>query len=257
MRKNISKFENSQLIRCLLLLATVSLSACAVPVSGFNEITKTQSLAIEDKTDLTEIQTSNQADELGASDIINRSKKHVTRSGEVYMMRGLANVFSRGIDEMAEALRERGVDASNFSYTQWQEIADDIIRRSQGKKLSFPIIIIGHSLGANESSKFANYLGEHGVKVARIVTFDPVENGVVGKNIGKVTNYYLPKSEGNQIVASDDFTGEVENIDVSNNVDITHTNIEKNQTFQEKIIDNVLELTSKKRKRAKVSPSEG
>ena len=244
-------------IKLISPISLLLVASCALPVTRFDESVKTTSLSTHEKVNLTSIETSKQADELDASDIINRSKNHVTRSGEVYLMRGLANVFSRGIDEIAEMMRDRGIDASNFSYTQWPEIADDIVRRSQGKKLSFPIIIIGHSLGANESSKFANYLGERGVKVARIVTFDPVENGVVGKNIGKVTNYYLPKSEGNQIVASDDFTGEVENIDVSNNKDITHTNIEKNQTFQEKIIDNVLELTSKKRKRAKVSSSEG
>ncbi len=253
MQKNILKFEKSKIIKSFLLLATVSISACAVPLSGFNNTTETQSLATGDKIDLTEIQTSNQTDELDAIDIINRSKRHVTRSGEIYMMRGLANVFSRGIDEMAEALRERGIDASNFSYIQWPEIADDIVRRSQTKKLSYPIIIVGHSLGANESSKFANYLGERGIKVARVVTFDPVENGTVGKNIAKVTNYYLPKSEGNQIVAGEDFTGEVENIDVSNNEDITHTNIEKNEAFQKKIISNVLELSTKKRKRVLVS----
>ena len=61
-------------------------------------------------------------DDIGPIDVINRSRAKVTRTGEVYLMRGLANVFSRGIDTMAKDLRERGVDAANFSYTSWNRL---------------------------------------------------------------------------------------------------------------------------------------
>lgn len=249
MEKNIKKTKIAAVTKVLLLSATLSISACAVPISGFTESTNSQSLAAADKINLTDIETSEQADELDSADIINRTKSHVTRSGEVYLMRGLANVFSRGIDEMAETMRDRGIDASNFSYIQWPEIADDIVRRSRTKDLSYPIVIIGHSLGGNESSKFANYLGERGVKVAQVITFDPVETGFVGKNIKQVTNYYLPKSDGNQIIAGADFTGDIKNIDVSNDENITHTNIEKNEIFQKNTLKKILDLTSKKNSR--------
>jgi len=249
MIKNIFKHKTLQANKFLLIVATLSLSACAVPISGFSESASVQSLATSEKINLSDMETSEQADELNALDIINRSKENVTRTGEVYLMRGLADVFSRGVDQMAEAMRDRGIDASNFSYTQWPEIAEDIVDRSQSGNLSYPVIIIGHSLGGNESSKFANYLGERGVKVAQVITFDPVETGFVGKNIEQVTNYYLPKSEDNRILANADFTGDIENIDVSTNEKITHVNIEKNEVFQKNTIQKVLDATKNKRSR--------
>jgi hypothetical protein len=187
------------------------------------------------------------ADSVTASDVINRSKANVQRSGEIYLMRGLANVFSRGIDDMAKTLRSRGYDASNFSYTEWPGIANDIIRRNGSKKVSNPIVIIGHSLGGNESSKFANKLAQGGVKVELIVAFDPVETGQVGAGISRVVNYYLPKSADNRILPTAAFTGKLDNIDVTVNPDITHTNVDKNPSFQAATLKSIANITTKRR----------
>ncbi|MCB1384992.1 MAG: hypothetical protein KDJ80_03545 [Nitratireductor sp.] len=183
-------------------------------------------------------------DQIRPQHVIHRSKAHVTRTGEIYLMRGLANIFSRGIDRMADDMRARGYDASNFSYKFWQPIADDIVARARRDAVSYPIIIMGHSLGGNESSKFANYLGSRGVEVSLVVAFDPVETGHVGANIDRVVNYYLPKTnEDNRIHASAGFTGTIENIDVTTDTSITHTNVEKNARFQAASIKKLNDLT--------------
>ena len=189
-------------------------------------------------------------DRVSELDVINRSKKHVKRTGEIYMMRGLANVFSRGIDDMARQLRSRGYDAANFSYSQWQPIAADIARRAEKKKVSYPVIIIGHSLGGNESSKFANFLAARNVNVDLVVAFDPVETGNVGKGIKRVVNYYLPKNADNRILPASDFTGDIQNVDVSTDPEISHTNVDKNPAFQQATLDSISGLTSKVRTRA-------
>lgn len=183
------------------------------------------------------------ADTIRAEQVIARSKAHVTRSGEVYLMRGLANVFSRGIDDMAVRLRQQGYDASNFSYAEWVPVAQDIVLRARSNSLSKPIIIIGHSLGGNESSKFANYLAQNGVDVDLVVTFDPVETGRVGPGIDKVVNYYLPKAANNVILPKAGFDGELKNIDVTVNPDITHTNVDKNADFQAAVFADLDRLT--------------
>lgn len=188
-----------------------------------------------------------EADSVQIIDVINRSRSSVTRTGEVYLMRGLANVFSRGIDEMAVELRKRGYDAANFSYSQWQGIADDIVRRSQSNDVSYPVIIVGHSLGGNESSKFANYLTERGVNIALVVAFDPVETGFVGQGIETVVNYYLPKQANNIIMAKEGFTGEISNIDVTTDPKMTHTNVDKEPRFQQATYTSIANLTRKLR----------
>src|SRR5215472_15185115 len=67
----------------------------------------------------------------------------------VYLLRGLLSIFSLGMDSLAE-----------------QAAAD----YKAGKEA--PIILIGHSLGADAVMEMAAYLGRKGVPVALVVPFD-------------------------------------------------------------------------------------
>lgn len=183
-------------------------------------------------------------------DVINRSKSHVKRTGEIYSMRGLLNVFSRGMDVMASKLRSKGYDAISYNHSNWQPIADDIVQRNKKGKVSYPIIIMGHSLGGNEASTMANYLGKRGIKVAYVATYDPTEARSVGKNIGTVVNFYLPNGR-NTIARQSGFKGKLTNIDVTDIADIKHTNIEKNTKLQKRSYDKISALTKKLRKSTK------
>ena len=232
-----------------------ALQGCVANRPSDNESATDGSIAATIPVELEAIE----ADKVTAADIINRSRSHVKRTGEIYMMRGLANVFSRGIDDMAEQLRHGGYDAANFSYKQWLQIAQDIVRRANREEVSYPLIIIGHSLGANESSKFANYLTSNGVDVELVVAFDPVETGFISKGTKTVVNYYLPRSddirigrrtkaEDNTIHASEDFDGILKNIDVSADPTITHVNIDKHPPYQIATFNSIESMTSKRRK---------
>src|SRR5690606_18661297 len=67
---------------------------------------------------------------------------------QIYLLRGLANVFSRGMDEMAAKLTAEGFSPVVINHRGWQNVADTIARNHQGGRTA-PIILIGHSLGAN------------------------------------------------------------------------------------------------------------
>lgn len=168
-----------------------------------------------------------------------------TRTGEVYLMRGLMDIFSRGMDVMAAKINRTGVYAVSASYTQWQELADRIVARDRAKQVSYPIVIMGHSLGANDASKMATYLGNRGVKVSYVVMFDPTEPGYVGKNVGTVVNYYIPDGN-NRVYKGAGFTGKIQNISMAGRGDITHTTIEKNGGLQARVIGHVMSLTKAK-----------
>lgn len=161
-------------------------------------------------------------------------------------MRGLMDIFSRGIDEMAVKMRRKGLYAVNTSYTEWEDIAADIVLRAKRKDVSYPIVIIGHSLGANDAARLANHLGNRGVKVSLVVAFDPTEPGYVGKNVGTVINYHLPH-DNNRVYKRTGFRGKIVNVDVSDNEGITHMNVDKNPGLQAKVISRVMKLTRKKR----------
>ena len=172
----------------------------------------------------------------------------ITRTGEVYLLRGLANVFSRGMDAMGARLVRNGLDARVYNHASWKGLADNIIARSKVKKVSYPVIILGHSLGANASARMAKYLGDRGVKVRYVVAFDPTVPTSVGKNVAQVTNYYLPNDDHNNIIQkAPGFRGNLKNVNVTKMVGVTHMNVEKNHTLQKKTIQHIISLTKKRR----------
>src|SRR5680860_1380843 len=69
--------------------------------------------------------------------VISRARSAATRTGEVYLMRGLLNVFSRGMDVMAAEMRSKGLDAVSFNHSDWQPIAYDIVARAKSGNISY------------------------------------------------------------------------------------------------------------------------
>lgn len=236
----------SKLISVCLLGATLAFTGCASS-STSNSAPDTKSATKSVKPKIVSASQSETTDE--ARDVINRSKAHVRRTGEIYSMRGLLNVFSRGMDTMAKKLRSKGYDAISYNHSNWKLVADDIVSRSKKKKVSYPIIIMGHSLGGNEASTMANYLGARGIKVSYVATYDPTETRSVGKNISSVVNYYLPNGR-NVIKRGAGFKGKLKNINVSKITDIKHTNVEKNRKLQQNSYNKISALTKPLKKSA-------
>lgn len=63
-------------------------------------------------------------------------------------MRGLANIFSLGLDAFADEVSGLGIRNCVFNHSHWKTLAGEIIARDKQGKLSKPMVIIGHSLGA-------------------------------------------------------------------------------------------------------------
>ena len=75
------------------------------------------------------------------------------------------------MDDLAAKLQARGVAATVHNHSDWQVIADDIAAKYKAGKHG-PIVLIGHSLGADAVMIQAEYLGKKGVPVALVVPFD-------------------------------------------------------------------------------------
>ena len=182
------------------------------------------------------------------SDFLTLEKPAIKRNGEVYLFRGLANVFSTGMDVIGDKMVHQGLDAKVYNHSAWRAIAEDIVERSKWRRVRYPVIIMGHSLGGNATMQMSKFLGDNGVKVAYAVSFDPTITTFVGPNVGEVTNYYLPNSEHTNVVKqSGGFTGSLTNIDVSTVSGVTHVTVEKNDNFQRNVIETTLSLAKTKR----------
>ena len=66
----------------------------------------------------------------------------------VYLLRGLMNVFSLGMDTLAEKIQRRGIYATVHNHTEWEALADQAAAAYRAGKEG-PIIVVGHSLGAD------------------------------------------------------------------------------------------------------------
>lgn len=168
--------------------------------------------------------------------------------GRVILLRGLANVFSRGMDKMAAELKLYGVPVTLENHSQWHRLADQIIADYKAKKAVLPIILVGHSLGADASLVMANWLAYNHVPVRLVVAFDGVAdiNPITNPTV-EVINYFKPTGGyGKKVTAAPNFAGSLTNIDLSDRKDIGHLNIDKIGALQDETILKILDIMKKK-----------
>jgi len=155
----------------------------------------------------------------------------------VYLLRGLMNIFSLGMDTLAEQLNRRGVYATVHGYGEWQALADRAAVDFKAGKEG-PIILIGHSLGADAVMEMAAYLGRKGIPVALLVPFDGTKSYAASDNVAHVLNLtqrdyaYMRKGPG--------FHGTLNNVDVSSDPNIDHINIDKSPRLHARVVSEVL-----------------
>ncbi len=153
-----------------------------------------------------------------------------TSAPRVYLMRGLANIFSLGMDDLAAKLQARGVAASVHSYADWPSVAAAAEKAAKAGRRATPVVVIGHSLGADAAVNMGNTLVADGVPVPLVVTFDPITPPVASAKIGKVLNYYQGTGAGKRIAGS-----RVSNIDLTS-TGVDHFSIDKVAALHDQII---------------------
>jgi hypothetical protein len=155
----------------------------------------------------------------------------------VYLMRGLFNIFSLGMDDLAAKIQAAGVSASVHNHSEWRELSDEIAAKYKAGNHG-PIILIGHSLGADAVMMMGEYLGTLGVPVALIVPFDGTRSLSASGNVGIVMNItqrdyaYMRRGYG--------FRGELANIDVSKDESIGHISIDKAARLHAMVVNKVV-----------------
>jgi pimeloyl-ACP methyl ester carboxylesterase len=162
----------------------------------------------------------------------------------VYLFRGLADVFSTGMDVLAQELNQRGVEASSHSHTDWKAIADKVIAEYKAGKIA-PIILVGHSLGADAVMEMADYLGDSGVPVALLVPFDGTQSFPVPANVTRMVNF--TQRDYAHMRPGPGFRGTLLNVDLSGDSSIDHLNIDKNARLHTRVIDDVMAITAGRR----------
>lgn len=158
----------------------------------------------------------------------------------VYLFRGLMNVFSLGMDQLAAELQSVGISAVVANHTQWSSIADDIIAKYRAGQRG-PIVLVGHSLGADAVMSMAAYLGQSGVPVALVVPFDGTSPHAATANVARVLNLY--KGEDVRVSRGPGFRGELTNFYVRD-MDVNHFNIDKSAALHRMVLRKIRAIGS-------------
>ena len=174
-------------------------------------------------------------------------KKITYARGEVYTMRGLGGIFSRGMNRLEDTLEDGyHIRTSSTIWYKANTLSDFIIKHYKSKELQGPIILIGHSLGANEQIKVARNLARADIPVALLMTIDAVSPVTVPPNVEQVFNIYkpsfVPMFSGLKLKAMDPTSTHIENYNVSaeQNIYVNHFTIDKDRRVQKIMLEKVL-----------------
>ncbi|MGC4032584.1 MAG: hypothetical protein QM754_12795 [Tepidisphaeraceae bacterium] len=180
----------------------------------------------------------------------NRARVAVTARGQVYLIRGLIGLFSVGIDQLTEKINAAGISAHVYQEIQDGRMAEAIIASYGPAKNREPLVLIGHSVGAEDVITIARKLEKHGIDVDLMICLDATNPDKVPGNVKQCINYYqssimdyLPILRGLPLKTETAFAGDLQNLNVRKDRrdllewDTNHFNIDKDAKIHVDIIN--------------------
>jgi hypothetical protein len=164
--------------------------------------------------------------------------REVVSRPHVYLMRGLLNIFSLGMDQLATQIQSHGIDASVYNHTYADVIVARIVQMYRAGDHG-PYMLVGHSLGADAVMGMAQELNAQGVPVALVVPVDGTGSSLAPRNVACVIN--LTQRSYAYMRPGAGFHGVLDNVDFSGDPGIDHLTIDKSPRVQAEALRYVLE----------------
>jgi pimeloyl-ACP methyl ester carboxylesterase len=155
----------------------------------------------------------------------------------VYLLRGAFNIFSLGLDQMADSLERQGVPVTIANHMAWSSLADQAAAEYKNGQVR-NIILVGHSSGAVAVTEMAARLGQLGVPVKLAIGLDPSTRMTASGTVGRYVNYWVPGGLGTVVDRGPQFNGVLQNIDLRSS-DIGHFSIDKNHGLQQRVLTEI------------------
>lgn len=125
----------------------------------------------------------------------------------IYLLRGFIDIFSTGVNELTDKLRNSGFCADERSNPTWPELHNEIVddRAVNGEKA---LILGGHSYGGDDAIYLAQALGERGIEVDLMLLIDATNPPPLPSNVKRCVHWYIPTplasfAFGNPVVAAE------------------------------------------------------
>ena len=158
---------------------------------------------------------------------------------KVYLLRGFLNVFSLGMDDLATKLRADRISATVLNHADADFVAGRIVAAYTAGDHG-PVVLIGHSLGADAIVDVADALAHYNIPVALMVLFDGTEPHQIPANVANAINY----TKHFMIAPGSGSRGSVSNVDLSGDVGIDHLNVDTNPSLQTQTVNYILEAAT-------------
>ena len=159
-------------------------------------------------------------------------------TAHVYLLRGVLNIFSTGLDDIAAQLRAKGIPVTVANFASWSSLADEAAAgyKSGGIKT---IILVGHSSGATALPDMVARLDQLGAPVKLAIGLDSVFRTKLTGRVGRYINFYIANGAGEPVARTAQLQGKLENVNVQGVPGVGHLSIEKNQIMQRQVISEI------------------
>jgi len=156
----------------------------------------------------------------------------------VYLMRGVLNIFSLGLDEIAARLEAQGIPVTVTNYLGWSSVADEAAADYRSGKVK-TIILVGHSSGATILPDMVERLDKLGAPVRLAIGLDSVFRTSLSGRVGRYVNYYIGNGNGEPVAPTRQLHGTLQNVNVQNVPGVGHITIDKNGIMQRRVIADI------------------
>lgn len=161
---------------------------------------------------------------------------------QVYLLRGWFGVFSAGMDALSDELQGKGIKAEAIGHLAWRATVSKIASdRAAGK--TGPLVLVGHSQGANNVIEMARELEKKKIPVDLLVTLAPFMQDPVPGNVVRALNYYQAGGWGAPLAGDAGFRGRISNVDMGGEIGTFHINIDKSAKVQADIAREIIALS--------------
>jgi hypothetical protein len=169
------------------------------------------------------------------------SRKYPQAGGptKVYLLRGFLNIFSLGMDDLAAKLQADGISATVTNHADADIVASRIVTAYTGGDHG-PVVLVGHSLGADAIVEVADAVAQYNIPIALLVLFDGTEPHQIPANVASAINY----TKHFMIAPAIGARGLVSNVDLSGDASIDHLSIDRVPSLQTQTLDYILQIAT-------------
>jgi pimeloyl-ACP methyl ester carboxylesterase len=111
---------------------------------------------------------------------------------KIYLLRGLNNTYSLGLDYLATEMRGLDLSPTMVGWPHWENTAQQIVSEYAGPADGSEYILIGHSYGADDAVRLARYMKDYGIQVQLLFLVDATAPDPIPDNVISCIHYYEP-----------------------------------------------------------------